>query len=412
MGSIKPVEFSERKLGAWDLTAIWFGAGISIAEFWAGALLTPGTTLFKGFLANVIGHVIGNTLLGLVAIIGFTVGLPTMVLFRKSLGLRGSFIASALNYIQLIGWTAVMNIVAARALQEVFSTFDVNLDYTLAVVLMGLLNTLWAIAGPEKWRYIGKISASLLLVLISWLTVVTIKSVGSFDWNIGEGTMPFTTALDLVVAMPVSWIPLVADYSRFVKSNKKGVFFATALGYFASSGLFYFIGSTTNAFLGAPDPIKIIAFYGLGIPAMIIIILSTTTTTFMDIYSAAVSIINIDPRRNITKQTLLAGLLGTIIAVVFPIDKYEHFLLFIGAAFIPLTSIIIADCYIIEKGSYEPNKILNSPEYNIAGIASWAIGFAIYIAITYTVPWIGGTLPTILSTMIIYIILHRITLSQ
>jgi NCS1 family nucleobase:cation symporter-1 len=143
----------------------------------------------------------------------------------------------------------------------------------------------------------------------------------------------------------MSWVPLVADYSRL---SRGGAFSATFIGYFASSSLFYFVGAYTNAYLGLMDPVSIIATIGLGVQAMLIIVLSTTTTTFLDIYSAAVSFKNIRPSEPLWRQILGVGVAGTSLALFFPVEEYEGFLLLIGGAFVPLATIMIIDYYVIK----------------------------------------------------------------
>jgi NCS1 family nucleobase:cation symporter-1 len=403
---IEPIPHNLRTLRGWDILAIWFGAGISIAEFWAGALLVPSISLLAALVVNIVGHVIGNTLMGLVAIEGFKTGVPTMVLTRRPLGLRGSYLASTLNYIQLIGWTAVMNIVGAKAIDTTFTLLGYPSNYKLWVVFFGLLNTLWALAGPKKWKWLERVSAILLLILIIWLTVVTLNTVGSINWLYSTNTLTIPQALDLVVAMPVSWLPLVADYSRL---SVGGVFSGTFIGYFISSSLFYFVGGLSNAYLGMSDPIAIIATYGLGIPALLIIVLSTTTTTFLDIYSAAITFKNMRPKESLNRQVLIVGLLGTLIALIFPMEEYEWFLLLIGGAFIPLASIMITDYYVVCRGKYLIDELVGGKVRNVrvSGIASWVLGFITYMLISVYMSWLGATLPSMLITSVIYYVLSR-----
>ena len=394
-------------MGAWDLLATWFGAGVSIAEFWAGALLVPGVSLLTALVVNVVGHIIGNALMGLVAVEGFVVGVPTMVLTRRPLGVRGSYIPSALNYLQLIGWTAVMNVVGARAIDEVLSALGYPSNVQLWIVAVGALNTLWALAGPRRWRWLERVSAVLLITLVAWLTAATVGTAGGIDWGVGSGNLPPLLALDLVVAMPVSWLPLVADYSRLCRG---GAFWATFVGYLASSSLFYFIGGYTNAYLGLADPISIIATYGLGIPAMAIVVLSTTTTAFLDIYSAAVSFKNLKPSEPIDRQILVVGAAGTALALVFPVEEYEWFLLLIGGAFVPLAAIMITDYYLVTRGRYDVEELLGGRAAPIraSGITAWALGFTTYILTSTYTPWLGSTIPSLIATSTIYYTLSKL----
>jgi len=404
---IEPVPHSARMLGWWDVLAIWFGAGISIAEFWAGALLTPGISLITALTLILVGHLIGNALMGLVALEGYDTGLPTMVLTRRPLGIKGSYLASALNYLQLIGWTAVMNIVGARAMDVVITSLGYPSQYHTWVVVFGLLNTIWALIGPKKWRWLERVAASLLLILTIWLFITTLGTVEHIDWWAGgTGELSTPQALDLVVAMPVSWLPLVSDYSRLATG---GSFLGTFGGYFISSSLFYFVGSFTNLYKGMSDPIEIIATYGLGVPAMVIIILSTTTTTFLDIYSAAITFKNIRPKEPLKRQVLIVGFTGMLVALLFPMEEYEWFLLLIGGAFVPLAAIMITDYYVVCRRRYDPNELLGNslPSVRVSGVLSWVVGFLTYLAISAFLPWLGATLPTMLITSLIYWVISK-----
>lgn len=416
---IKPVPKSKRSYTFLTLSAIWFGAGISIAEFWAGALLTPALSLWAALGIILIGHLIGNTVMGLIAVEGEETGLPTMVLSRAALGIKGSVLPSALNYLQLIGWTAIMLIVGANAMDAVFGK-----GYTLWVLVLGILVTAWTYIGPKNWEKIEKAAAALLLLLAIWLTYTTLEqfSLAALMSKHGTGGMGTMLALDLVIAMPLSWAPLIADYSRFAR-KREGAFWGTYLGYFLSSSLFYFVGALTNMAVGESDPIRIIAAYGLGIPAMLVIVFSTVTTTFLDVYSAAITYKNISPKADARKQVLLIGMLGTGLALVFPVDRYEGFLLLIGGAFVSLAAIMLTDYFIVKKG-YNPDELLDEEGrfagWNTRAMIIWLTGFLFYMLLAVEglfgihVPVLstlgarlGSSIPTFVLVSILYWLLGR-----
>ncbi len=417
---IKPVPRSKRSYTFLTLSAIWFGAGISIAEFWAGALLTPALSLWVALGIILLGHLIGNTIMGLIAVEGEETGLPTMVLSRAALGIKGSILPSALNYLQLIGWTAIMLIVGANAMNAVFGR-----GYTLWVIFLGVLVTTWTYIGPKNWEKIEKAAAALLLLLALWLTYTTLEHfpLTSLMSKQGTGGMSMMLALDLVIAMPLSWAPLIADYSRFVR-EKGSAFWGTYIGYFVSSSLFYFVGALTNMAVGESDPIKIIAAYGLGIPAMLVIVFSTVTTTFLDVYSAAITYKNISPEADARKQVLLIGMLGTALALVFPVDRYEGFLLLIGGAFVSLAAIMLTDYFIVKKG-YDPKELLDErgrfAGYSIKALIVWLVGFLFYMLLAVEglfgihIPFLstlgaklGSSIPTFVFVSILYYLLEGI----
>jgi len=420
--SIEPVPKDKRRYGFTENFTIWFGAGISIAEFWAGALLVAepiSLGLKLSLLAIILGHAIGNLLLSIIGLAGVYSGLPTMVLARKPLGLKGSYLPSILNYLQLIGWTAVMLVVGALAMDSVSTTLWGLSLYHIWILFLGIIVTLWTLVGPEKWRLLEKAAAALLLILCIWLTYVVLTRIdlGSL-WGMKENWAGFWVALDLVIAMPVSWAPLIADYTRFSKKPSHG-FWGSYIGYFISSSLFYFLGALSNLTLKSLDPISIIVVYGLGVPAMLIIIFSTVTTTFLDVYSAAITYKNVFPRADARKQIVFVGALGTVLALVFPIEEYEWFLLLIGGAFVSLTAILVMD-YLLDKEVYkQPEKILGPGRtIDYLAIAIWAIGFIFYmlLAAASLIPGayipvfteigsiLGSSIPTLILVALLYIL--------
>jgi putative hydroxymethylpyrimidine transporter CytX len=239
---------------------------------------------------------------------------------------------------------------------------------------------------------------------------------------------PFMIGMDLVIAMPISWLPLVSDYSRFA-TNSRSSFWGTWIGYFIISSWMYLIGLAASLVTQSPDPsgivMNLMVKFGWAIPALIIVLFSTFTTTFLDIYSTAISGLNIVPNFGERKGIVLGGILGTATALIFPtLLNYEHFLLFIGAMFCPLFGIVLVDYFFIRKGSlvledlYKKNgRYWFWKGMNVPAIVSWAIGFAVYLGfspmlmekvlgIKWTFPWnIGSSLPSMILAGLMYWIL-------
>jgi len=416
---VKPVPLKDRMYGFLDIYNIWFGAGISIAEFWAGAVLVHplGLDFPTALLAIIIGHLIGNALLSAVGLMGYTSGVPTMVLTRRPLGIKGSYLASLLNYLQLIGWTAVMLIVGALAMNKVFNAIIKADLYYLWIPVLGATVALWSLSGPEKWRSLEKFSALALSLLSIWLVAViaTNYDLGSISYLPVTLDAKFWIGVDLVVAMPISWAPLIADYTRFSKSERSA-FLGSYLGYFISSSLFYALGALSNSIAGELDPVGIVAFYGLGIPALIMIVLSTVTTTFLDVYSAAMTVKNVLSKASVKKQIVLASVLGTLLAVIFPVHQYEWFLLIIGGAFTSLTGIMVAD-FMLSKVKYQ-GSFDGCEQISIPSIVIWFTGFMLYILLASSslIPGLiipvfselGSTLGSSIVTVVIVVSLYVI----
>jgi len=430
MPGIEPVTKEERNLGGWDFFLLWAGAAISLAEIWAGSLVVP-LGLGLGLWAILLGHLIGNTPFALGGLMGSRWGIPTMVSVRPSFGMRGSYFASALNVIQLIGWTAVMLIVCGQAADAISKFYGFS-NLNLWIILSGVITTLWAMVGHRFWKWLQRISVFVLLILCMVMTYIVFQEYG---WGMlsqipRKRDFPFMVGMDLVIAMPISWLPLVSDYSRFATDSKRS-FWGTWIGYFIVSSWMYLIGLMATLATQSSDPsgvvMNLMLKFGWAIPALIIVLFSTFTTTFLDIYSTAISGLNIFPKLGERTGIWIGGILGIIVAIIFPaLLAYEHFLLFIGAMFCPLFGIVLVDYFLLGRGAIDLEDLYKrNGKYwfwkgiNPLAIIAWAIGFAIYLGfspmlmekvlqIKAAFPWpIGSSLPSMLLAGLIYWFLRK-----
>ena len=356
MEIIKSITEKERNLNGWDFFLLWAGAAVSLAEIWAGGLLVP-LGFISGVIVIILGHIIGNTPMALGGIMGTKTGLPTMATLRPSFGIRGSYFPALLNVIQLIGWTAIMLLICGQAADSISKSYGFS-SQGLWILTAGIITTLWAVVGHRFWKWLHRIAVSALLILCIFMSYLIFTKYGLTKLlNIPpKGNLSFMLGLDLVIAMPISWLPLISDYSRYAKSGKSS-FWGTYIGYFIISSWMYLLGLAASLATSSSDPtnivINIMISFNWIMPALIIILFSTFATTFLDIYSTAMSALNIFPRLNEKLSIIIGGLLGTLLALIFPMEQYENFLLFIGSMFCPIFGIALADFFIKRKKSYE-----------------------------------------------------------
>jgi putative hydroxymethylpyrimidine transporter CytX len=409
---IEPIGKESRNLNGMDFFFLWAGAAVSLAEIWAGGLLVP-LGFLSGFMVIIIGHIVGNTPLALGGIIGSRTGIPTMVAVRPSFGVRGSYFPTILNLVQLVGWTGVMLWIGGQAAQAVwpFPTFG----FRAWTLIAGIVTTIWALVGHRYWKWLQRIAVTALIALCCIMSYAVFQKYGlSHLMSLSsKESMPFMLGLDLVIAMPISWLPLVCDYSRYGKGTASA-FWGTWIGYFIVSSWMYIIG------LGAalatksltPDSMVLQLMVGLGLvlPAIIIVLFSTFTTTFLDIYSTAVSALNIWPRLGERRGGLVCGILGTLLALLFPATAYENFLLLIGSVFCPLFGVVLADYFFLRKQRYFPSG-LGGPNmywylggFNPWAFISWGIGFGLYHLLQRQTAW-GSSIPSLLAAGVLYLIL-------
>jgi putative hydroxymethylpyrimidine transporter CytX len=417
--NIRPVPAAERNLGGSDFFLLWAGVAISLAEIWAGGLLAP-MGLRYGMWAIVLGHLVGNSLMALGGFIGSEHGITSMVSVRPSFGILGSNLAAALNVVQLVCWASIMLIIGGRAGAMLgASRGDLLASESFWIVVIGGGTLLWAfLTGRRTWKLLQVAS---VVGLIGVLVYMSWKGLRQFESGLSQASpssrMPFMTGLDLVIAMPISWMPLVADYSRFARSSSRS-FWSTWWGYFLVSSWMYVLGLTATLATGNAEPhlqlLALLGGEGLLTTALLLVVFSTITSDFPDIYSATCSILNVTPRVDSRVAMAATGVLSILIALVFPMDRYQGFLFFIGAMFVPLFGVVLTDYFLVRRRRLDLDALYleggaywYGRGYHRPGILAWIAGFATYEAFQLLGSSLGGSIPSMLVAGALYHSLAR-----
>lgn len=382
----------EKRTSAFENGLIWFGAGVSIAEILTGtyfALLGFG----KGLIAVLIGHIIGCTMLFLAGLIGGKVRKSSMETAKMSFGGKGGLLFSVLNIIQLVGWTAIMIYDGSLAANEVL-----GIDSWIWCIVIGALIILWILIGIKNLSKVNTVAMAALFILTVVLSFV-IFGKGKMQSISGEG-MTFGAAVELSVAMPLSWLPLISDYTREAKNPLKATT-VSAVTYGVVSCWMYVIGMGAAIFTAESDIAKIMVKAGLGIAGLLIIVFSTVTTTFLDAYSAGVSSESISSKINGKWIAVAVTAIGIAGAIFLPLYDITDFLYFIGSVFAPMIAIQIADFFILKKDSTEKS-------FDIQNLIIWLVGFVIYRLLMRVDFILGSTLPDMAITLVICVAVNKI----
>lgn len=371
---------NEKRMSLFDGSILWFGAAVSIAEIMTGALLAP-LGLGVGLGAIVAGHAIGGVLFYLVGRIGSDSGKGAMESTAMAFGRYGSLFFSVLNILQLVGWTAVMIFSGAQAMGAATG----KPSALLWSVLIGLLIALWIVAGLKRVRHLNGVAVVTLLILSLVLGYIVFRGGGAAAV---AGGMGFGLALELSIAMPVSWLPLISDYTRHAGKGS-GLSAVSAAAYFAGSVMMYAIGLGAALFSGTSDIVTLLGASGLGVAAMLIVILSTVTTTFLDVYSAAESLLNIRQGINPKLAGVAVCAAGVLLAATVPVMAFEGFLYLIGSVFVPMAVIMIVDYFVAGNRTAAPGL-------NWKNAVLWGVGFVAYRVLLNMDTALGSTVPVIL----------------
>ena len=373
----------EKRTSVFENGLIWFGAAVSIAEILTGTYFAPlGFT--KGLLAILLGHIIGCAMLFFAGLIGGKVRKSAMETAKMSFGSKGALLFSVLNIVQLVGWTAIMIYDGALAVNGIF-----DIGNWVWCIVIGALIILWIMIGIKNLGKVNTVAIGALFVLTIILSFV-IFGKGS-TLNIGGEGMTFGAAVELSVAMPLSWLPLISDYTRESKNPVKATA-ASAITYGVVSCWMYVIGMGAAIFTGESDIAQIMVRAGLGIAGLLIIVFSTVTTTFLDAYSAGVSSESLSKKLSGKWIAVAVTAIGTVGAIFLPLADITDFLYFIGSVFAPMIAIQIADFFILKQ-----NRA--SSAFSVQNLIVWFIGFVIYRLLMRVDIVVGNTLPDMVITI-------------
>ncbi|MFN8222980.1 MAG: cytosine permease [Gaiellales bacterium] len=411
---IEPVPERLRTLSGFDLALLWANLGVSLLVIVAGAILVPALSLPHALVAIVVGCLVGNLMLAVAALIGAQAGVPAMVLLRRPLGQRGSYLPTVLNVIQCVGWTVFELVViatAAAALSDELVGLEGRWLWTLT---FGALALGFGLLGP-----IGVVRTVLRRAAV-WVVPLAVGYLGWWAltgdglgraWRAeDEGGLTTLQAIDLVVAVTVSWVPLAADYTRFARSPRSA-FWASGLGYFVPDVLLLALGAVALLTRDLADPAALpAAIAGGGIVALLALFALTvgeTDEAFANAYSGAVSLQNLFPalpQRALVVATTLLGIGG---ALILELTDFQGFLYLLGSFFVPLFAVLLAD-WLARGRRYAPGDMI-AVGVDAPAIGAWLAGFVAYQWLSPTGPgwwveqvqrlhppgWtIGATLPS------------------
>ena len=382
----------ERRTTVFENGLIWFGAAVSIAEIMTGTYFAP-LGFSKGLLAILIGHVIGCIMLFLSGLIGGKARKSAMEATKMSFGHKGALFFSILNIIQLIGWTAIMIFDGALAVNGIF-----NIGNWIWCLIIGVLIIIWILIGIEHLGKLNTVAMTALFVLTIILSFIIFGKGNVL--NVSSEGITFGAAVELSVAMPLSWLPLISDYTREAEKPFKATA-VSALTYGIVSMWMYVIGMGAAIFTAEMDIAQIMLKAGLGIGGLLIVVFSTVTTTFLDAYSAGISSESLSKRINGTKFAIGVAIIGTVGAITLPLHDITNFLYFIGSVFAPMIAIQIADFFILKKNTEKLS-------FNAQNLVIWLIGFVVYRLLMKVDIVIGNTLPDMIITILICVIANKL----
>lgn len=385
---------NENRTSVFSNGLIWFGAGVSLAEILTGTYFAP-LGFGKAMAAILLGHFIGGIMMFAAGMIGAKERRSAMETVKMSFGEKGSLLFAILNVLQLIGWTSIMIYDGALAADGLLHT-----GLWIWALVIGALIILWIVIGLTNLGKLNTIAMTALFILSLILFKVIFFGTAVADPIVDDGSLTFGAAVELAVAMPLSWLPLISDYTREAEKPFAATL-VSVLTYSVVSIFMYMIGMGATIFTGEYDIAQIMVKTGLGVVGLLIIVFSTVTTTFLDAYSAGVSSVSISSKIKEKWAAVVVTIIGTVAAMLYPMDNITNFLYLIGSVFAPMIAVQIADYFILKKADAAEK------EFQWINLLIWLIGFIAYRLLMHVDTPVGNTLPDMAITIVLCLIVGK-----
>ncbi|WP_312461714.1 cytosine permease [Comamonas sp.] len=403
--ALHPVTAQERVFNGWHLASLWFSLGVGLLVMQVGAYLMPALSTQQALMAIIGGSVVGAGLLAWVGKIGCDTGLSSAALIHHVYGRHFAKLPVLLNIVQLLGWGAFELVVMREstvAIGRQAGGMQAAYWPWLATLLWGgLLVALMTGSMVRLVRQlISRIALPLVVLSLLWLSwqfvgMAVQQGLPALWSRPGAGGMGVMPALDLVVAMPISWLPLVADYARYGRDGRSALA-GTWIGFGIANIWCYALGVLVALVLPSTDLVAALLLAQGGLIALSLVLLDEVDNAYGDAYSGAVSAHSLLPRWGVRGWGIAMAVASTALAVVLPMHSLEPFLLTLSSIFVPLFGVILGR---LSWGGYQPGNA--QAAVHLLPLALWLGGIALYHGLAAWAPQAGSALPTLALTFVL-----------
>ena len=372
---------------------IMLGFTFFSASMWVGQELAAGLD-FKGFiLALLLGGLILGAYTGALGYIGAESGLTLDLLARRSFGVKGSWLPSAMISFTQVGWFGVGLAMFAIPVAKEIMGLEVTPDHMPAmgyvlVAIAGILMTASAYFGIKSLTLISYIAVPLVAILGTVAMILAIKrgDTGLIEqFSKGTKDLSVIAGAGMVIGSFVSGGTATPNFTRFAKNAKVGLW-VTVIAFFLGNSLMFLFGAVSSIYVGGNDIFEVMLHLNLFYFAILVLGLNIWTTNDNALYSAGLGLSNIT---GLSKKTmvLVSGVIGTVAAVWL----YWNFVGWLNVlnCTLPPVGIVLTLSYFFNRSKYLDDTM---PEIQVNWFAVLGVVLGAVVAnlVKWGIPSING----------------------
>lgn len=382
------VPAAERK-GWLSIAAVWIAIGIDLSGAFLGVALASGMAFAPAIGATIVGSLVLGLLAMACAYVGAATGLSTAMISRAVFGRIGGAVLAVALAASLVGWFAVQAGFFGNNAQIAFDELTgVNVPVQVFTIIGGVLMVITALWGYRSISRLSTLAVPLLLLLLIVGVIVAFVMKGSSGLDSPvDATITFGGAVSLVMGIFILGVVSAPDMARWAKTPRQAMA-AGFVGFFFGNSIIILVAVLLARLMEESELMTIYFALGLGIAAVVVLILAQWTTNATNIYSAALSFSSIHPKLNRTTLTIFGGVIGIVIAVFGAADLFVPFILAIGVVIAPYGGVYLA-AYMTRRNGGRFVSGAAVPVVDVWSVMAWVIGILAALATTNPADGLG-----------------------
>ncbi|TQV67249.1 cytosine permease [Exilibacterium tricleocarpae] len=372
----------DEQVGGVRIALVIVGVAITLPAFLLGAEIIHGLGAVRGITAIFCGGLILTATAMLTMTVGARSKLTTYAITQFAYGRTGARVVNLVLSITLFGWYGVTAMLFGQACQRaVLELFAIDWPLAGFIAAGSVLMVVTTVFGFRAIEKLSRLSVPLMLAALfaciySVLQHHSLGELAAVPGNSDSRLSSMGMAISAVVGTFMVGVTIVADMSRFSRRPRDSV--VAALGSYGSfSMLILVMAGIPILVTGEKDLMRTLYEFGLGTPALIIMIFATWTTNTSNLYSASLSIAQALPFARDWVITVTAGVAGTVLALSGVMVHFVDFLLLLGITVPPIAGIYMVDFFVLRRGRYQLQALDGAPAFNIPAFIAWALAVAV-----------------------------------
>jgi len=339
--SAAPALAGERPVGGLSYALFWGGLSMSLLAFVPGAYLVPALRLRDAIAVALVASVAGAGMLALVAGLAARRGQTTVGLIASTLGVRTGPVIAGLLLVRQVGWAIFALAFAARAAGEVPSLGGSTTTWAIALGALALaLALLPSRTFVRVW--VGRFAFWIGFVVIALVTLTGVVSYGVPILHDADGLGGWPTraqGFDLIAALPLLWLPVIADYAKDASSPRTAAI-GTWSGAAVMTAWYSIVGVLWVFTVSSRDVAGFVTALPIGAGGLIVVVGLQSNAVAANLYSASVAGGRFGYRW-FRPVLLAAAAVAVAAAVLTDALRIEDMLLALSAVFVPLFAAVL-----------------------------------------------------------------------